>query len=339
MFLQTKLLPVGNDGYVYVCGMTLAGVAADDLRDTRHVQMAYRGPGAADAVDLTAVCTAPRPASAAETGYLLQTAKTQQKLAEDRKTGRNAGAEYRKNADRYRYQAQLAETDRLWLPARIAASHDGKLLVGVCAGDARTLSFDGWLRLIDARSGEVLLEQTRHATDLATGPRALAEFIAFGACATRALFYTVEGRRVRVVEQALTDGLPETAVVETLTDPGTQAVSLAGHWVVTRDAGRGSEVLLIEHGRGRPIGAHKVRGLARSLAVARDKPLAAVGRIGGAITLLNLETGDTTELRPHVGLRRDDWITVALSADGRWLASAAGQRLALTRLEDGRSQV
>jgi len=342
MHLESKLFPIDrSDGWVYV---SVSSTLNGPFSDTRAISMARAFSGRLQSPhqqDILPLCTLPRPASQHEASYFGQAAQGQKALAASGKYSKSQAADFLKKAKQYQYYADLALQDSFWLPSQVLSTRNGKLLIGMLTKDDERQSTLGLLRLVDVEGVKVLLEERLNSGD-PQKPRELAEFLGIDAEAQTALFRKVKQSGVKVeiqvLQKALRPGLP--TITEMLFPylPVGKIQSCAGKWIaILGEFEKRPELWVIEQDGTEATQKIPLPKWPRALAVALDVPLAAVGCVGGPVIVANIQSGVVRKFNPHLGIKRDDWIDVALSDDGRWMLSTAESQCVLTHLESGRS--
>lgn len=342
MHLESRLFPIGrSDGFVYVSAFNGLNGPFSDAREISRARAFVGRLHSPHLQDLLPLCTLPRPASQSEASYFRQAAQGQESLAASGKYAKSQTAEFLKTAKQYQYYAELALQDSFWLPSQVLATRNGKLLVGVLAKDDERQSTLGLLRLVDMEGGTVLLEERLNSGD-PQKPRELAEFLGVDAEAQTALFRNVKqsaGKvEIQILQKALRPGLPTITEMLFPSLPVGKIQSCTGRWIaIVDELEKRPELWIFERGGTEATQKIPLPKWPRSLAVALDVPLAAVGCVGGPVIVANVQSGDVRKFNPHLGIKRDDWIDVTLSDDGRWLLSTASDQCVLTSLESGKS--
>ena len=332
MYYQTQLLPLDSDGqFFYGRHLPAYPVGGEDTREVGHAQFGIATADSPEALrDVSSLCTLHRRASAVDVDYLRRAAQGQGDLARSGKPGSSLAGHYAENERAMSHAAVLAQHDTIWLPRRAAATRSGRVVLGFeCTSPAEPSAARSVLRLIDLRAGRVLLEAAEPRTRLA-------QFHAVSQDATRVLGWrsSAVGAPLVVVERRLEEGLPEEVAL-----PGNRStVYLARHggWIGISDAGG----FVAETGSGRILHDFKVPPGCNGFraACSPDGRWVVLPGERGAVWLLDLNDPGNVRTRrfdPHRGFPRGAVLEVAISDNGDWLATRAGEDLVATHPAGG----
>lgn len=162
-------------------------------------------------------------------------------------------------------------------------------------------------------------------------PRALAAPCALAADGSSALFMDSAPGHMQLQERALQLNLQEIASIPIEGRFGC-AMGVADGWLIVSD----KSVCLY----GYRDGNLRIRRALPKSASAWGTHASRNGRLivlpcDASFVTLDLDTGTVRKFHPHRGVRRDASVTVRVSECGEWVASAAEERLSITRLSSG----
>ena len=331
MYYQRQILPLDDHGhFLLAVHFQRHKVGGECTRESGHACFAH---GHVDRLielaEVTDMFCMRRKASRLEALQSALMANGQRRLARSESSG--PGLDYTSNAHQFEYQAMLARQDALFVPRTILASSTGVVAAGTECEKA-PMNAKGVLRVVDLSIGKVIGEQREKRWPDAQSlcyPKALAH--------DGTALVTMDQR----TRSARGIGFAEFSVPKFRRGaPIEQAAPLAEFrpmrhgWIAVDET-----IRVIAQGSGRVLRRFEVpRGAwGWTATTAQHCPLVALAGDKGQISLVDLDSGETSTYFPHRGCKRHEFADVRLSADGVWMASRIrnGSALMVTRLEDG----
>ncbi|HCU54552.1 MAG TPA: hypothetical protein DIC36_09855 [Gammaproteobacteria bacterium] len=313
------------------------GMDPEEYRNLRGLYAFYQ-TNSGQRTDLLELCTLPWPADKD------RAAMTEQMLAGMRTAMEMMPASQRKQMEdsiaMYSQQLNSQEQDSRKFPDRVAVTTDGKVLLAFKHKSKMTSPPERILRLIDVQAGKILLEEKPGGggglLSFGGNKQKVAEMLAMSGDGHSALLYTAtEG----VHAVTLSKGLPRVFSPVVPNADFHYGAWAPGRWLINADALERNRLLSLDDKTGKTQFDLKLAGVLSDIAVSADGRRAAVGLMGGTVQVVTLESGAVTTYKPHRGAKRDTWTHVAVSPDGRMLASwlLDDKWVALTDLDTGRT--
>jgi len=325
------------DGGVFGITIPHPGLAAEDFRDLRGMY-AFFQPVSGDRVDLLELCTLPWPADRE------RATMTRQMLAGMREAAAGMPASQQKHMENsiadFTEKLKWLEQDSRKFPDRVSVAANGQVLLAFKRSLGMSSPPERILRLIDPRAGKILFEEKLGGGGGMLGfggnKKQVAEMLAVSGDGQSALLcFPREG----VQAVSLTRGLPKVFTPVVSDANHEYGAWAAGRWLITAGLLERNRLLVLDEQSGKPLHEVALGGTLVEITVSTDGQRAAIGLFGGTTQVIDLDNGKLTTYKPHRGAKRESWCNVALSPDGRFLASwlLDDKWVALTDLETGRT--
>lgn len=243
--------------------------------------------------------------------------------------------------EKFTEQLKWLERDTRKLPERVSVCANGQILLAFKKSQGFGSPPQRVLRLVDPQQGKILLEETigggKGLFGFGKGKNEAAELLALSGDGQKALLCSPP-KGVYAVN--LAKGLPK--VFEPVVPKADHyyAASAPKRWLINTDALTRNRLLILDEQNGKLIQEITLQGALTDIDVSANGRHVAIGLIGGAVQVIELDTGVPVSFKPHRGAKRDAWTKVSLSDDGRYLASwLQGEKwVVLTDIARGMSQ-
>jgi uncharacterized protein YwqG len=342
---DAALLPVDDrGGFVFTVHHGKYQVGGEDTRETGYAHFrAGHVDHPAALRDIAAVCTIPRKSSKSQAAHHQQMARGQGELARSGAYSKSSSEMYAQNETRYLHSARLALVDTVRVPRSVFASRAGRILLGFDPSLEATTGegLPGISRIVDVKRAELICDRASARIPIEPKRKGLERYssvqlgrpVGLSLDGTLILISPDPGGKAGTLVCSFDTGLEQAGVLEVANFmAGTHVLATRQGWISL-----GDESIRVHDLMGKHTGDAAVpRGaIAWASSVSLNSEWIAMPADGGAVWVVGRFGGRPRRFNPHRGLRRDDWVKVAISECGRWLASWARSECVVTRLEDG----